>query len=839
MTDSNFYLGRAYDPLKQTVTDQQINYDPADLVTHAVVTGMTGSGKTGLCIVLLEEAALQGIPAIIIDPKGDLTNLLLHFPNLAPPDFQPWIDADLARRAGKSLEQVATDAAMSWREGLQEWRIPQERIQALKNAAQFAVFTPGSDAGIPVSVLSSLAAPEIPWQENREVLREKITSTVTALLGLVGYTDIDPLRSREHILLANIFEAAWSQGKDIELAELVIQTQNPPFEKLGAFPVETFFPAKDRMELAMVLNNILAAPAFESWREGQPLNIGSMLYTSDGIPRHNIFYLAHLSDPERMFFVTLLLSAVETWMRTQSGSSSLRSLLYMDEIYGYLPPQRNPPSKQPLLRMLKNARAFGLGLLLATQNPVDVDYKALSNAGTWLVGKLQTEQDKNRLLDGLESAAGGISRLVFDKLISSLGKRVFVLHNIHAKQPELLQTRWTMNFLAGPLTRNQIPALNQLASAEVVSSPMRSSQAQPMSAPLMGSTPTLRPAVSRSGPPTAKIQSSSTKPPVPAWIHEYFLPQNYSLPEAFSAAQKTMPAEVMIDGVIYRPTLIAAAEVHILDRKHGVDSELTRAALVQTPDKRGAIRWEEFPLSPGILDSVDTSPVPSARFSSIDSPLNDVKLMTALQKDFTDWMYRNSSVKARANQALKVFAGPDISPAEFMSACAEAARQARDAEIEKKTATFDRQLKTLEDKLAREERELREDEAELSHRKIEEAGTHLENITGLFGGRRKASRLSSSLTKRRLTEQAKADVEESVDAIQQFKQQIAELEKRREETIAEINDRWGRVVNEITEVTIAPKKTDVFVKLFGVAWMPYYVIKAGTNTIELPAFGAE
>ena len=836
MADSNFYLGRAYDPIKQAVTDKEITYDPADLTTHAVVTGMTGSGKTGLCIVLLEEAALHGIPAIIIDPKGDLTNLMLHFPDLAPQDFQPWIDADLARRSGKSIEQVAADAANSWRQGLKESGIPQERILALKNAAQFAIFTPGSDAGIPVSVLSSLAAPEIPWQENREVLREKITSTVTALLGLVGYTDIDPLRSREHILLSNIFENEWSQGKDVELAELVIQTQNPPFEKLGAFPVETFFPAKDRMELAMVLNNILAAPAFETWREGQPLNIGSMLTSADGHPRHNIFYLAHLSDPERMFFVTLLLSAVETWMRTQSGSPSLRAILYMDEIYGYLPPLRNPPSKQPILRMLKQARAFGLGLLLATQNPVDVDYKALSNAGTWFIGKLQTEQDKNRLLDGLESASGGISRIVFDKLISSLGKRVFVLHNIHARQPELLQTRSTMNFLAGPLTRNQIPALNRLANADSA----RQAQAMtPRDTPMMEPPPTLRPAASQSQPPTAKIQSSSTKPPIPAWIREYFLPQNYSLPEAFSAAQKTMPAEVMIDGVIYRPTLLASADVHVLDRKHGVDSELTRAALVKMPEKRGAIRWEDYPLSPNVLENIETSPVPSARFSSIDAPLNDVKLMTALQKDFTDWVYRTSSVKARANQTLKVFAGPDVSPAEFMKACADAARDARDAEIAKKTAQLDRQLKTLEDKLTREERELREDEAELSNRKIEEAGTHFENLTGLFGGRRKASRLSSSLTKRRMTEQAKADVEESVDAIEQFKQQIAEAEKHREETIAEINDRWGRVVNEITEVTIAPKKTDIFVKLFGVAWMPYYVIKAGTDTIELPAFGPE
>jgi hypothetical protein len=396
-----------------------------------------------------------------------------------------------------------------------------------------------------------------------------------------------------------------------------------------------------------------------------------------------------------------------------------------------------------------------------------------------------------------------------------------------------------MNFLAGPITRNRIRELNQLANVEGAHSFL----AQPAPAPVVASasTPTLIPTArpARSQPPTAFIQSSSTKPPIPAWIREYFLPQNYSLPEAFSAAQKSMHAEVMIDGVIYRPTLLASAEVHILDRKHGVDSEITRTVLVKSPEKRGSIRWEDYPLNTDILDRVETTPPPSSRFSSIDAPLNDVKLMTALQKDFTDWVYHNSSVKARANQTSKVFAGPDVSAADFMRACADAAREARDAEIEKKTAQLDRQLKSLEDKLAREERELAKDEDELSNRKMEEAGTHIENITGLFGGRRKASRLSSSLTKRRMTQQARADVEESKEAIGQFNQDILDLQQHREEVIAEINDRWGGVVNEITEVTISPKKTDVLVKVFGVAWLPYYVIKAGNETFELPAFGAE
>jgi hypothetical protein len=864
MTDSQFYLGRAYDSNTKTTTPEKVFYDPADLTTHAVVTGMTGSGKTGLCINLLEEAALAGIPAIIIDIKGDLTNLLLHFPDLAPQDFQPWIDPETARRAGKTMEQLSADAATSWREGLKDWGMAEADLLALKNAAQYAIYTPGSDSGIPVSVLSSLAAPGLEWKENRETLREKIGSTVTALLGLVGYEDIDPIRSREHILLANIFETYWSQNKDLELTELILQTQNPSFEKLGAFPVNTFFPAKDRMELAMALNNILAAPAFEVWREGQVLDIKSMLYTEDNRPRHNIFYLAHLSDAERMFFITLLLSAVEAWMRTQSGATTLRSLLYMDEIFGYLPPQRNPPSKQPLLRMLKTARAFGLGLLLATQNPVDVDYKALSNAGTWFIGKLQTEQDKNRLLDGLESASGGVPRQVFDKLISSLGKRVFVLHNIHAREPVLFQSRWAMNFLAGPMTRVQIPALNRLVGAKLpepkpeidlgatmpnhpldatmLSSSLAATSAipavqspGPATSPVMDSAPLARPTAPRSLPANGSV----TKPPIPAWIKEYYLPQNYSLPEAFSSAGQVMPAEVMMEGVVYRPSLLGSAHVRILDRKLGVDSEIVRTVLVKDVERRGTVRWEDYVYAGPSLENVDTTPDPSARFGTIDTPLNDTKLMTALQKDFADWVYRTTSVKARANQALKVFAGPDISQAEFMRACADAAREARDTEIEKKESTLLRRIKALEEKLMRESRELREDETELSHRRMEEAGTHFENFTGLFGGRRKASRLSSSLSKRRLTEQAKADVEESQDAIDDFKTQITELEKQRQQIIAEIQDKWGKVVSSGSEVTVVPKKTDVFISLFGVAWMPYYIIRTTAEAIEIPAFGAQ
>jgi len=639
-------------------------------------------------------------------------------------------------------------------------------------------------------------------------------------------------------LLANLFEASWRHAKDVELTELILQTQSPPFEKLGAFPVDTFFPAKDRMTLAMQLNNILAAPSFENWRAGQPLDIKSLLFAPDGRPRHSVFYLAHLPDVERMFFVTLLLTAVETWMRTQSGSAGLRALLYMDEMFGYLPPTANPPSKEPLLRMLKQARAFGLGLILATQNPVDVDYKGLSNAGTWFIGKLQTDQDKQRLLDGLESAAGGISRNSFDKLISSLGKRVFIMHNVHKITPVVFQTRWAMNFLPGPLTRVQIPALNELAGAQT------SGQLSATGSKAASDSPGPDPVISAASAPKPSTtnrqpsEGSQTKPPIPAGLAEYFLPQNFSLPEAFQSSEMSMPATAAIEGVIYHPALLAAAQVRFLDRKYGVDTEITRAALVAAPEKRGAVRWDDFAYSGPSLDKMQTVPAASARFGALDAPLDNPKLMTGLQKNFTDWIFRSTSIKARVNQTLKVYAGPDVTQAEFMKACADTARAARDAEVEKKTTQLDKKIKTLENKKVREERELRQDQADVQNRNMEAGANLLELGASLVGLGRKKS-VTTQLTKHRMAQNAKADVEESQDTITQITQELADLQQQRQQVLDEVNAAWGDVVNQNTDITINPRKTDIYVNHFGVVWMPYYLVKAGEETFELPAFGAD
>ncbi|HWP76930.1 MAG TPA: DUF87 domain-containing protein, partial [Methylomirabilota bacterium] len=451
-----FYLGRPYDPQQKKAQDGVLLYDSKDLVTHAVCVGMTGSGKTGLCLALIEEAAIDGIPAILIDPKGDLANLLLTFPALRPEDFRPWINEDDARRKNLSADDYARQQAEQWQKGLAAWGEDGARIQRLRDAADFAIYTPGSNAGIPLSILKSFAAPPSAIREDEELLRERIGTTATSLLGLLGI-DADPIKSREHILIATILDAAWRQGRELDLAGLIQQIQTPPVKRVGVLDLDAFFPSKDRFALAMSLNNLLAAPGFGAWMEGEPLDVDALLHTPEGKPRVSIVSIAHLSDAERMFFVSLLLNQVVGWMRTQSGTTSLRALLYMDEIFGFFPPVANPPSKTPLLTLLKQARAFGVGVVLATQNPVDLDYKGLSNTGTWLIGRLQTERDKARVLDGLEGAAGtagqGFDRAGLERILSGLSTRVFLMNNVHEDHPVVFESRWVMSYLRGPLTR--------------------------------------------------------------------------------------------------------------------------------------------------------------------------------------------------------------------------------------------------------------------------------------------------------------------------------------------------------------------------------------------------
>src|SRR5215211_1427578 len=523
-----FYLGRPFELALKKPKEGLLLYESKDLVTHAVCVGMTGSGKTGLCIGLLEEAAIDGIPAIIIDPKGDLSNLLLTFPNLAPEDFRPWVE-----------ERDPAQEANLWKEGLAKWGQDGERIKRLRDAADFRIYTPGSNAGLPVSILKSFAAPPETIRQDNEALAERINTTVTSLLGLIGI-DADPIRSREHILLSNILNQEWSAGRDLDLGGLIQKVQSPSITKIGVMDLDSFFPANDRFELAMALNHLLASPSFASWMEGEPLDIQSILHTPAGKPRLAIFSIAHLADAERMFFVSLLLNQVLGWMRTQSGTTSLRAILYMDEIFGYFPPVANPPSKLPLLTLLKQGRAFGLGVVLATQNPVDLDYKGLANTGTWFIGRLQTERDKARVLDGLEGIAAGtgqkFDKQAMEQLLAGLDKRIFLLNNVHDDAPEVFETRWALSYLRGPLTRAQIKLLMDPLKAITAASAPAAAVSAPAPAPV-----------------AASASAKSARAILPPDVTQYYIPVRSSA--------------VVNATLTYHPMLLGTAEVRYSNSK--------------------------------------------------------------------------------------------------------------------------------------------------------------------------------------------------------------------------------------------------------------------------------
>jgi len=825
LNDSEFFFGRQYDLVaKQALADKLVYYDPTDLTTHAVITGMTGSGKTGMGIILLEEAALQGIPAILIDPKGDLTNHLLHFPDLLPADFAPWIDTDAATREGKTVQQAAEEASASWSKGLADWGIDKARIEKLAKAVDYAIYTPGSDSAIPVSILSSLKCPEISWNENKEMLRENIASTVTALLELVGFKNIDPVRSREHILLSNIFENSWSAGKDLDLESLILQTQNPPFEKLGVFPVSKFYPENDRFELAMLLNNFLAAPAFESWLQGQPLDIGSFLYSPDGRPRHSIFYLAHLADEERMFFITLLYSAIETWMRTQSGTTNLRALVYFDEIVGYLPPIASPPSKPIILRMLKQARAFGVGLVLATQNPIDLDYKALSNTGTWIIGKLQTDQDKQRLLDGLDSVAGGLDRNYFDKTISALGKRVFVLHNVHAKAPVVFTTRWAMNYLPGPITRNKLDDLNRMVGAEAV---LAAAAAAGSAGAPAGVT-----AAEVKGGARADQPGLSVEPRLSSKVEVHYLPFNRNLSEALREAGTQLGGTASNPLYHYQPVLLGQATVYFANRTYNVDTQTKISVQIPKLEGRGLVRWDDYLSDPIDSSALDSAPLPNASFGDLVYPLDDEQNIAALSKDFVEWVYRSQTLKLFSNDTLKLVSQPGESKEAFEARCTAASSGSSSDGVEKIRDKYTKLKKTIEDKKLREELELEKDETVLKQRRGEEAIKGLENVAKLFTGRR--SNLSSSMSKRRMTATAKANVAESEEMIRKYEAELADLDAKMEKEIKEFQAKGTQSAGTIREVTVAPLKKDIVVELFGLAWKPAYAFKKGTDWLLVP-----
>ena len=802
-----FYLGRPYDLVAKQVKPGWLLYDSKDLVTHAVCVGMTGSGKTGLCIGLLEEAAIDGIPALIIDPKGDLANLMLSFPQLRGEEFAPWINEDDARKKGLSPAGYATQQAEMWKKGLGDWGQSGGRIQKLRDAADVVVYTPGSNAGIPVSILKSFAAPSQEILDDAEMLRERISTTVMSLLGLIGVA-ADPIKSREHILLSTILDHTWKAGQDLDLATLIQQIQTPPVAKIGVLDLDSFYPSKERFALTMQLNNLLAAPGFSAWLEGEALDVGQMLHSPGGKPRLAIFSIAHLNDAERMFFVTLLLSQTLGWMRAQSGTTSLRAILYMDEIFGYFPPVANPPSKQPLLTLLKQARAFGLGVVLATQNPVDLDYKGLANTGTWFIGRLQTERDKARVLEGLEGASASSGKK-FDKqgmeeLLAGLGNRVFLMNNVHEDAPEVFQTRWTLSYLRGPLTRTQIKTLmDPLKVGKGLGVKGKGVEA-------LGPSPHPSP-----------LTPQRQRPMLPPDVPQHFIPIRGSQPSG--------------SVLIYQPMLLGASQVRVSDNKAGIDVTQDVTLLAPISDGAVAVNWDRAAESGLALADLESSPLDAAQFGSIPSAASKAKSYEVWNKEFAGWLFRTRKVDLLKSPSTKENSKPGESERDFRVRLQQSGREARDKQSDGLRQKYAPKIAALQVRIRRAGHMVERQQAESRSSQMQAAISVGASILGAFLGRKtiSATNIGRATTAIRGTERAikeSKDVGQAEENVSALQQQLAGLEaqfKMETDALAATTD----PLNEKLEtVSLKPTKANITVKLVALAWTPHWQDGKGVLT---------
>ncbi|MBK8377551.1 MAG: ATP-binding protein [Nitrospira sp.] len=802
-----FYLGRPYDLAAKQAKPGWLLYDSKDLVTHAVCVGMTGSGKTGLCVGLLEEAAIDGIPAIVIDPKGDLANLLLTFPQLRGEDFAPWINEDDARKKGLSAADFAAQQATLWQKGLGDWGQSGERIKKLRDAADFAVYTPGSNAGLPVSILKSFAAPSAELLDDAELLRERIGTTVTSLLGLIG-VEADPIKSREHILLSSILDSAWRAGRDLDLPALIHQIQTPPMTKVGVLDVESFFPSKERFTLAMQLNNLLAAPGFAAWMEGEALDVGRMLYGPSGKPRIAIFSIAHLNDAERMFFVSLLLNQTLGWVRGQSGTTSLRAILYMDEIFGYFPPVANPPSKAPLLTLLKQARVRWV-VVLATQNPVDLDYKGLANTGTWFIGRLQTERDKARVMEGLEGAAASsgkkFDRRQMEQILAGLGNRVFLLNNVHEDAPEVFQTRWTLSYLRGPLTRTQIKQLMDPIKRE------RPAEAGQSTGTPVASTPA-------HGTPHAQ------RPMLPPEVPQYFVPLRGRQPEGHA--------------LVYQPMVLGVAQVRVVDNKAAVD--VTDPLTLLTPLTEGAVpvEWDHATIVDLAVADLERDPAGGAQFATLPAAAGKAKQFDGWKNDLSGWLFRTQKVELFRSPSTKALSMPGEPERDFRVRLQQAGREQRDQQSEVLRKKYSPKIVALQDRIRRAEQMVERQQAESRSSQIQAAISVGATILGAFLGRKaiSAGNIGKATTAIRGAGRAmkeSKDVSQAEDNVAALQQQLAALEaefKAEADALAAATD---PLTEKLETLSLKPSKSNISIKLVALVWVPHWRAADGTS---LPAW---
>ncbi len=797
-----FYLGREYDLGAGKRRENLVLYDSRDLVTHGVCLGMTGSGKTGLCLAILEEAAIDGVPVIAVDPKGDLANLLLTFPNLSPEEFRPWVNEDDARRKGMGVDEYAADQASKWKSGLAEWGEDGARIGRLRAAADFAIYTPGSSAGIPISILRSLDAPPAALRDDRELFAERVATTATSLLTLAGI-DAEPVRSREHILVATILNTAWTAGRGLDLAGLIQQIQRPPVQRIGVLELESFFPASDRFGLATAFNNLLAAPGFEAWLDGEPLAVDRLLFTADGKPRVSVISIAHLGDRERMFFVSLLLNEILGWMRTQQGTTSLRALFYMDEVFGYFPPVANPPSKAPLLSLLKQGRAFGLGCLLATQNPVDLDYKGLSNAGTWWLGRLQTERDKARVLDGLEGAVltggGKFDRSYFDKSLSALSSRVFLMNNVHEDAPVVMESRWAMSYLRGPLTRDQIRVLMAPRKSAAVAAAAAAAPSQATAPPAPATTPG---------------EARGERPALPPEIQQFFVPAGSAKPAASSLA--------------FSPMAVGVASIGFSDARSRVSYSRPLMVLAEIDPRLGSVAWNESTAVDLAAKDLDTDPPADGRFLDLAPAASKPRSYDAWARDFKTWLSQSQTLELLKSPSSGEVSAPGESERDFRIRLQTVAREQRDAAVAKLREAYAAKIAALDERIRRAQQAVERESGQANAQKLQTVVSMGATVLGALFGRKtlSTSTLGRATTAARgvgRSMKESQDIARAQDSLGAIGQQKADLEAQVQSEIDALGGAMDPLKESFEPVVIRPKRTEVTVQLVALAWAPVWI----------------
>jgi len=760
-----FYLGRDIDKATQEASDALTLLKNKNFTTHAAIIGMTGSGKTGLGIGLIEEAAIDNIPSILIDPKGDMGNLLLTDPKFDPKSFEPWVE-DEARNKEKDVSEYAKGIASMWQEGIKRDHQDETRVAKL-HAVEKTIYTPGSSSGVSVNILSSLESPSSEVLDDADTFASYLKSTVSSLLSLIN-VEANPISSKEYLLIAQILADRWLRGESISLEELIGSIISPSFDKIGVLPLETFYSQNKRFSLATKFNAIIASPTFSAWLEGEDLDIQKLLYDENGKAKVAIFSISHLNDAERMFFVTLLLNKYIAWMRRGSGTSALKALLYMDEIYGYFPPSKNPPSKEPMMLLLKQARAFGTGVILSTQNPVDLDYKGLSNIGTWFIGRLQTSQDIERVIDGLGGKVGAsYSKSEIKDLLANLKKRTFFLKSAHLEDIRVFSTRWVMSYMKGPLKGNEIAKLMANKKINKLQTLMKTT-----------------------------VKDSDFK--------------------EFVTLDSNINQRFVIDVTgqnKFRANLQAKVEIHYFNQSKNIDEneELCLSLELYEDDP---INWEN-------AENIESCPnfskaEPSnASYTKLSSKISQDKGLKKTKKELIDWIYKNKRLALFKTTSPRLTSTANESLGDFKVRLKDILDDKKEKDIDKLQERYEKKEKTLMKRLQRAQDKVEKEEADASKSMID---TGIAVLGALFG-RRSSAKLGRAFSRGSRALKERGDIGRAEEALAEIHEDIELLAEELEEKIDELSDKYDVDNVEIQDASMKPKKSDIDVEEISLIWV--------------------